>query len=162
MTASINASTSSGVVVTSDMSGSLALQSNGTNIATVTSTGLSDGTNTISMTGIISGSAKAWVNFNGVTTATINASYNVSSVTRNATGDYTINFTNALADANYAMLGTTVSYSTSNYACTAIALKGTMASAVSLKTTTQVGVVCIVAGNNGSFDTINASVSIFR
>ena len=46
---------------------------------------------------------RAWVRFNGVTTATINASFNVSSVTRNGTGDYTINFTNALPDANYAV-----------------------------------------------------------
>lgn len=45
---------------------------------------------------------RAWVNFNGVTTATIRASFNVSSVTRTATGDYTLNFTTALADANYA------------------------------------------------------------
>ena len=44
---------------------------------------------------------RAWVNFNGVTTATIRASFNVSSVVRNGAGDYTINFTNALADANY-------------------------------------------------------------
>jgi hypothetical protein len=45
---------------------------------------------------------RAWVNFNGVTTATIRASFNVSSVTRNGTGDYTVNFTNAMSDANYA------------------------------------------------------------
>lgn len=45
---------------------------------------------------------RAWVNFNGVTTATIRASFNVSSVTRNGTGDYTVNFTSALSDANYA------------------------------------------------------------
>lgn len=64
---------------------------------------LQDGSgNSTSATNAIMGSAKAWVNFNGVTTATIRASYNVSSVTRNATGDYTVNFTNALADANYA------------------------------------------------------------
>lgn len=43
---------------------------------------------------------RAWVNFVG-STATIRASFNVSSVTRNATGDYTVNFTNALADTNY-------------------------------------------------------------
>lgn len=46
---------------------------------------------------------KAWVNFNGVTTASIRASLNVSSVTRNSTGDYTVNFTNAMADTNYAV-----------------------------------------------------------
>jgi len=45
--------------------------------------------------------ALAWVNFNGNTGA-ISASYNVGSVTRNATGDYTLNFTTATSDANYA------------------------------------------------------------
>jgi hypothetical protein len=45
---------------------------------------------------------KAWVNFNGTGTPAIRASFNVSSITDNGTGDYTVNFTNALADANYA------------------------------------------------------------
>ena len=44
---------------------------------------------------------KAWVNFNGAT-ATIRSSSNVSSITANSTGDYTVNFTSSLADANYA------------------------------------------------------------
>ena len=48
--------------------------------------------------------AKAWVNFNGTGTVAINGSYNVTSVTDNGTGNYTVNFTNALADANYAVL----------------------------------------------------------
>jgi hypothetical protein len=49
---------------------------------------------------------KAWVNFNGTTSpGTIRSSYNVSSVTKNATGDYTVNFTTALADANYTVAG---------------------------------------------------------
>lgn len=47
-------------------------------------------------------SALAWVNFNGTTSpGTIRAQYNVSSVTKNGTGDYTVNFTNTLTDANY-------------------------------------------------------------
>ncbi len=44
---------------------------------------------------------KAWVNFNGTGTVAIRASFNVSSITDNGTGDYTINFTNALPDANF-------------------------------------------------------------
>lgn len=44
---------------------------------------------------------KAWVNFNGTGTVAIRASYNVTSITDNGTGDYTINFTTALSDANY-------------------------------------------------------------
>lgn len=50
---------------------------------------------------VINGSAKAWVNFNGTGTVAIRASFNVSSITDNGTGDYTANFTNALTDANY-------------------------------------------------------------
>lgn len=51
----------------------------------------------------ISGAAKAWVNFNGTSTVAIRASFNVSSITDNGTGDYTVNFTNAMTDANYAV-----------------------------------------------------------
>jgi len=44
---------------------------------------------------------RVWVNFNGTGTVFIRSSYNVSSITDNGTGDYTVNFTTALADANY-------------------------------------------------------------
>jgi hypothetical protein len=52
------------------------------------------------------GLAKAWVNFNGTvaTPSTIRSSLNVSSVTKNGTGDYTVNFTTAMTDTNYAFL----------------------------------------------------------
>lgn len=46
---------------------------------------------------------KAWVNFNGTGTVAIRASKNVSSITDNGTGNYTVNFASALADANYAI-----------------------------------------------------------
>jgi hypothetical protein len=45
--------------------------------------------------------AKAWVNFNGTGTVAIRGSFNVSSITDNGTGDYTVNFANALGDGNY-------------------------------------------------------------
>jgi hypothetical protein len=81
---------------------------------------------------------KAWVNFNGTGTVAIRASYNVSSITDNGTGDYTVNFTTAMADANYAVLGTcnthaptgafdgvqTVTYSTSSIRITTTAYEG--------------------------------------
>lgn len=44
---------------------------------------------------------RAWVNFNGTGTVAIRASGNVSSITDNGTGDYTVNFTSAMPDANY-------------------------------------------------------------
>jgi hypothetical protein len=45
--------------------------------------------------------ARAWVNFNGTGTVAIRASGNVSSITDNGTGLYTVNFTTAMPDANY-------------------------------------------------------------
>lgn len=48
--------------------------------------------------------AKAWVSFNGTGTVAIRAAGNVSSITDNGTGDYTVNFTTAMQDANYSVL----------------------------------------------------------
>jgi len=53
----------------------------------------------------MNGIAKAWVNFNGGSSPTINGSFNVSSVTYVSTGTYTINMTTALANANYVPVG---------------------------------------------------------
>lgn len=83
-------------------------------IPAVTATMLNDQSNieTQSKTALnASGSApiyacRAWVNFNGTGTVAIRASGNVSSITDNGTGDYTVNFTTAMQDADYALAGT--------------------------------------------------------
>jgi hypothetical protein len=52
---------------------------------------------------------RAWVQFGAGTTVTagaIQGQFNVSSITVNGTGDFTVNFTNAMPDANYAFTGT--------------------------------------------------------
>jgi hypothetical protein len=81
---------------------------------TLTISTLSDGTNSTSSTNCVRGSARAWVNFGGGrdsagnadgSAGVINSSYNVSSVTVNTTADFTINFTNAMANSNYAVAG---------------------------------------------------------
>lgn len=111
MAVTLNASTSTGLVQSADTSGQIELQSNGTTVLGVTSTGTSV-TGTQSVSGNLSfnsgyGSSavaygcRAWVNFNGTGTPAIRASGNVSSITDNGTGDYTINFTNAMPDINY-------------------------------------------------------------
>ena len=82
MTTTINASPSNGIVQTADGSGVMKLQSNG-----------------------VTTNALAWVNFNGTGTVAIRSSYNVSSVTDNGTGDYTVNVATALSDANYSYVG---------------------------------------------------------
>jgi hypothetical protein len=50
-------------------------------------------------------SCRAWVNFNGTGTVAIRGSGNVTSITDNGTGDYTVNFTTAMTDANYSVVG---------------------------------------------------------
>lgn len=51
---------------------------------------------------IFQGRAKAWVNFNGTGTVAIRGDYNVSSITDHGTGEYTMNFSTAFANTNYA------------------------------------------------------------
>jgi len=48
---------------------------------------------------------RAWINFNGTGTPASRASFNVSSITDNGVGNYTVNFTNAMPDANYSAIG---------------------------------------------------------
>ena len=67
---------------------------------------------------------RAWVNFNGTGTVAIRASGNVTSITDNGTGDYTVNFTTAMPDANYSVTGTASERSGSaiwHYLCTQLA-----------------------------------------
>jgi len=47
---------------------------------------------------------RAWVNFNGTGTVAIRESGNVSSITDNGTGNYTVNFTTAMPDVNYSVV----------------------------------------------------------
>ena len=58
---------------------------------------------------------RAWVNFNGTGTVAIRASGNVTSITDNGTGDYTVNFTTAMSDANYStVFGSAISWNQTN------------------------------------------------
>ena len=61
---------------------------------------------TVPVDTVVNGTAKAWVNFNGSGTVAISRAFNVSSITDIGTGYYTVNFTTAMPDANYALLGT--------------------------------------------------------
>lgn len=50
---------------------------------------------------VVQGTAKAWVNFNGTGTVAIRAAFNVSSITDNGTGNYTVNFATPMPDINF-------------------------------------------------------------
>ena len=104
----------------------------------------------------VPGTAKAWVNFNGTGTVAIRASYNVSSITDNGTGDYTVNFTAAMTDANYAAV-MSGQYNTTGGSDRRVGISRT-ASAVSS------GSVRVVShdGAGNSQDFLVVCVSIFR
>ena len=61
---------------------------------------------TVSADKIILGTTKSWINYNGVTGPTINKSYNISSVTKSATGKYQIFFSASFVDTSYCFSGT--------------------------------------------------------
>ena len=57
---------------------------------------------TVTGSQVVYGVAKSWLRYNG-TAATVGASFNISSMTKNNTGDYTSNFTNSFLDSSYAL-----------------------------------------------------------
>ena len=74
--------------------------------------------NSTSMDNAIYGSAKAWAYFTYISSVlTIGASYNVSSITRASTGQYTVTFTTNLTDANYAVVGSGGAYTSVTGSC---------------------------------------------
>jgi hypothetical protein len=103
---------------------------------------------------------RAWVNFNGTGTVAIRASGNVSSITDNGTGDYTVNFTNAMPDANYAVNGTVNTFATNNASITCAVSGSSSGTVITLKTTTQVRIV--TASGSANFDVADVNVAIFR
>jgi hypothetical protein len=101
--------------LTGGLNAALPVLSGGTGVTTSTGTGavvlgtsptLATPTFDSAQLATISGTAplymcRAWVNFNGTGTVAIRASGNVSSITDNGVGDYTVNFTTAMPDANF-------------------------------------------------------------
>jgi len=172
-TISANSAGGGGLVTTGDASGVLDLQTAGVTALTIDASqqvtfansltsptlvtpvlGTPSSGNLSSCTG--SNLAKAWVNFVGSSGA-VNASFNVSSVTRTGAGLYTLNFTAGLADANYCVTanGTWDSSAPNN-----IPLFGTYQGASRTTTTCQVS--CNNSSSQARFDGAFLFVAIFR
>jgi hypothetical protein len=96
------------------------------------------------------GLCKAWVNFNGTGTVAIRAAFNVSSIQDNGTGDYTVNFTTAMADANYC-----ASFSIGQ-------LTGGASDQIPLVGTISTSSVRVSAVRSTYIDAGNALLSVFR
>jgi hypothetical protein len=99
------------------------------------------------------GVCRAWVNFDGTGTVAIRASFNVSGITDNGTGDYTVNIATAMVDANYSV-NATGRISGSNE----LIVNNQNSSP---QTTSATSVLSINAANNLT-DAIMVSVVIFR
>ena len=101
---------------------------------------------------------KAWVNFNGTGTVAIRGAFNVSSVTDNGTGNYTVNFTTAMPDVNYSTF-LTIAGSDPNR-------NSTIHSSTSLgngtKSTTTVRVLTGIASTGTKADSADVNICIFR
>ena len=67
----------------------------------------SSGNNSVGMAYVAEGSAKAWVNLDGTGTIAVSDSLNVASATDNGTGEYTITFSNSMANSTYSLSGGT-------------------------------------------------------
>ena len=99
--------------------------------------------------------AKAWVNFNSLSTLSITDSGNVSSVTDNSTGNYTINFAATLSTAGYALSGFGIAYTVTNVtqaAMVTLAPTGTNTRIPVLKSTSAVNIVTGNSANGGVQD----------
>jgi uncharacterized protein (AIM24 family) len=155
MAVTLNASTSSGFVQSADTSGVITLQNNGTAALSVDSGNLQFNSGYGSVATAYG--CRAWVNFNGTGTVAIRASGNVSSITDNGTGDYTVNFTTAMPDTNYSAEVSCNEMSSTNNARVA-QLEGDGSSV----TTTSVRVVCVVGGTATHNDPQVFNVTIFR
>jgi hypothetical protein len=97
---------------------------------------------------------RAWVNFNGTGTVAIRASFNVSSITDNGAGDYRVNFTNAMPDANYSVQSQCFSASNNNNGNTTAGLDGLLTGSVRILTGD--------AATGGSADSSGVFVAVFR
>jgi hypothetical protein len=97
---------------------------------------------------------RAWVNFNGTGTVAIRASGNVTSITDNGTGDYTVNFTTAMPDANYGVAGFAANTSGSGRA---------VVCQTNVRTTYSTTALAVLTGDAGSvFNATTVNVSVFR
>jgi hypothetical protein len=166
MAVTLNASTTTGLVQSADLSGSLNIQSNGTTVLGVTSTGIAvTGTHSVTGTQSVGGNlsfnsgygssavaygCRAWVNFNGTGTPAIRASGNVTSITDNGTGDYTVNFTTAMPDANYCAISST-----------GVDISNSQTAPIGTRATSSVRVF-IYSSSDILIDTNYVAVAIFR
>jgi hypothetical protein len=110
---------------------------------------------------------RAWVNFNGTTNVagfcTINGSGGITSVTDNGVGTYTLNFSNAMPDANYSLSACALAADNGNTVGTVACIERNSSTGLpQLKTTSAVQVSTFWVDRNNKNDVSDVSFQIFR
>tara|TARA_R110001606_G_C14864118_1_gene588919 strand:- start:9 stop:380 length:372 start_codon:yes stop_codon:yes gene_type:complete len=122
-------------------------------MSTIKTTTLStQGGSTVPMDTVVNGTAKAWVNFNGTGTVAIRRAFNVSSITDNGTGNYTITFTTAMVDADYGFSGAAGASGNSGYV---------RISTNAVPTTSELSIHTLAGNAYALIDTVQVGVAIF-
>jgi hypothetical protein len=99
---------------------------------------------------------RAWVIFAGAS-GTVAGSGNVTSVSRAAAGNYTINFTTAMPNTNYCITGVSSGSSTGSTSISAAGASGDFG-----RSTGSVQVFSVDASGNANVDAVTVCVAIFR
>jgi hypothetical protein len=110
-------------------------------------------------------SCQAWVNFDGTTNVggncTVRASFNVSSITDLGTGSFRMNFAVAMADANYAVIGTSTSVVGTAITTVVSTFRRDTDTRVANLTTSTTFCTCNTQ-NSTALDAIDVNVAVFR
>ena len=165
---SLSTGTSGTLSLTTQVSGTLPVLSGGTGVTTSTGSGanvlgtsptLTTPTFDSASLATISGTAplymcRAWVNFNGTGTVAIRDSGNVSYITDNGVGNYTVNFTTAMPDVNYAPVGGVGRFYTTSSAG--------MSCDINRVNTGNCSITSFITSTNAPVDVVGVLVAIFR
>ena len=152
MAITINADTSNGLKLTSDTSGQIDFQSAGSTKALIDTSGnlkFNSGYGSV-VTGF---GVRAWISLNGTGTIAILNSGNVSSITDNGSGDYTVNFVIDMTDVNYAANAAPLSTNRVMLITTNSYVVGSVK--------VQINYVNLAGGNTPAIDS-SCSVAVFR
>jgi len=110
----------------------------------------------ISTSYVVNGSAKAWVNFNATGTPAARDSLNFSSITDNSAGDFTLNWSSSMANADYSITGMTENFTISATSNVILGVKNN-----TLPASSSVNLTTARAGSSTTAEMAFNSASIF-
>ena len=122
------------------------------------------GSKSVPVDTVVDGTAKAWVNFNGQGTVAIRRAFNVSSITDNGTGLYTVNFTTAMPDTNYVVVFGVNGFSNNDGGVEMLRVNGAASNwaGTNIMSTTQVQIHNGKAQSSFGVDAALNMVAVFR